>query len=75
MAQHFLCVKSGLKGDSWFWILDGEETVAIDTFTSMQHQIKSASPGKHVQSVIEVLRTKYRVDVYDSPELEGHEDT
>jgi hypothetical protein len=74
LPQHFLQVESGIQGDSWFWIHDGEEKVAINTFTSMKHQVKCVSPGKHVQRVIEALRAKYEVRVYDSPELEGHED-
>lgn len=74
VAQHFSRVDSGHQGDSWIWILDGGEKVAIDTFTSMKHQVKSATPGPHVQNVVDALRLQYRVKVYDPPELEGHED-
>ncbi len=74
IGERFSKVKSGLQGDSWIWILDGEEKVAIDTFTSMKHQIKSLKAGSHVQKVIEVLQLKYKVRVYDDPELEGHEE-
>lgn len=74
MAQNFSRVDSGHQGDSWIWILDGGEKVAVDTFTSMQHQVKSAAPGPHVQKVIDALRLKYPMHVYDPPELEGHED-
>ncbi len=48
--KHFSRVQSGLQGDSWIWIFDGEEKVAIDTFTSMKHQIKSAKAGAHVRN-------------------------
>lgn len=74
VAQHFPRVRSGHQGDSWIWILDGADKVAIDTFTSMQHQVKSASSGPHVQDVIDALRSKYRLKVYDPPDPEGHED-
>ena len=53
---------------------DGEVKVAIDTFSSMKHQVKSEKPGRHVQKVIEALQLKYKVKVYERPELEGHED-
>lgn len=74
IARHFSQVKSGLQGDSWIWILDGEEKVAIDTFTSMKHQIKSPKVGVHVRKVIETLLRQFEVKVYEEPELEGHED-
>ena len=74
IGAQFSLVKSGLQGDSWIWILDGEEKVAVDTFSSMKHQIKSQKDGQHVQNVIETLRLKYKVRVYETPELEGHED-
>jgi len=74
VGRHFSQVQSGLQGDSWIWILDGEEKVAIDTFTSMKHQIKSPKPGAHVQAVITTLLRKFQLRVYEEPELEGHED-
>jgi len=74
IGKHFSQVQSGLQGDSWIWILDGEERVAIDTFTSMKHQIKSPKAGLHVQRVIETLLSRFEVKVYEEPALEGHED-
>ena len=73
IGRHFLHVQSGLQGDSWIWILDGEEKVAIDTFTSMKHQIKSPKAGVHVQKVIETLLRQFEVKVYGEPAPEGHE--
>ena len=73
LARSFSNVKSGILNDSWFWIFDEGEKVAIDTFSSMKHQIKSAKPGPHVQRVIEVLSSKYKLNVYEEPVLEGHE--
>lgn len=74
VEQRFSQVQSGHQGDSWIWILDGGEKVAIDTFSSMKHQVKSAKAGPHVQRVIETLLLKYEVVVYEAPEWEGHED-
>jgi hypothetical protein len=73
VSTEFSNVDGGLQGDSWIWILDGEEKVAIDTFTSMRHQIKSPRAGSHVQKVIDLLRRNYALDVYDEPEWEAHE--
>jgi hypothetical protein len=74
LGAHFSKVQSGLQGDSWFWIFDGAEKVAIDTFSSMKHQVKSERPGPHVQAVVNALRTKYEVRVYEKPMPEPHED-
>ncbi|GHU29037.1 hypothetical protein AGMMS50256_12930 [Betaproteobacteria bacterium] len=73
VSKYFSDVEVGLQWDSYIWIKDGEEKVAIDTFTSMKHQIKSPKAGPHVQKVIATLRIKYKVKMYDEPELEGHE--
>ena len=73
VGKHFSQVQSGLQGDSWIRILDGEEKVAIDTFTSMKHQIKSPKAGAHVRKVIETLLREFEMKVYEEPELEGHE--
>ena len=67
VRRHFSEVQAGHQGDSWIWILDGGEKVAIDTFTSMTHQIKSAAPGAHVQSVVDTLRRQFDVKVYEQP--------
>lgn len=74
LSSHFSRVESGIQTDSWIWIFDGGEKVAIDTFSSMRHQVKSARAGSHVEQVICVLRLKYSLRVYPKPELEGHEE-
>jgi hypothetical protein len=74
LRNAFKSVEAGHQGDSWIWIVDGGDKVAIDTFSSMRHQVKSSSPGPHVQAVIDVLRQKYKLRIYDVPELEAHEE-
>ena len=73
LGAHFEDTKSGLQGDSWIWIREGEEKVEVDTFSSMQHQVKSATHGELVQRVIEVLMLKYDVQLHAAPELDAHE--
>lgn len=64
---HFSNVEAGLQSDSWTWIMDGDEKVAIDTFSSMKHQIKSYDAGPLVHRVIDALRAEYDVQVFDEP--------
>lgn len=74
ISAHFARVESGLQGDSWIWVFSGESKVAIDTFSSMKHQIKSDKAAPLVQQVIETIKRRYEVRVYETPELEGHEE-
>lgn len=74
LSSSFERLDSGLQSDSWFWIFDGDEKVAIDTFSSMKHQVKARNPGPLVKRVLAVLQVRYKVNVYPKPELEGHED-
>lgn len=67
-------VEGGLQGDSYSWIWIRDDKVAIDSFSSMTHQVKASRPGNHVEKVIEVLREKYALNVYADPEMEPHED-
>ena len=74
LSAHFSDVQHGLQGDSWIWILDSDVKVAVDTFSSMKHQVKSKKSGAHIQRVIAVLGYKFELRVYQTPELEGWED-
>ncbi len=74
LKSEFPDLQSGLQGDSWIWIVEGNEKVEIDSFSSMKHQIKSSSPqAKLVQRVIDTLSKGFCLEVYEKPLLEPHE--
>ena len=73
LESRFDRVQGGLQCDSWIWIHFGHDKVAVDTFTSMNHEVKSATHGKHVGEVMRALQEKYQVEVYPEPETEAHE--
>ena len=73
LKQRFSKVEEGIQCDSWIWIWFGDRKVAVDTFTSMTHEVKSEMAGAHVTEVIEFLKKNYSLEVYDEPELEPHE--
>lgn len=74
IEEEFPNVESGLQGDSWIWVSEGSEKVAIDTFTSMQHQIKSSDKDSPLtKKVIAALASKYPVIINATPEYEPHE--
>ena len=73
LKANFATVESGHQCDSWIWVLDGEEKVAIDSFSSMKHQLKSVAAGAHVQNVISLLAGQYKLKIKSPPKSEGHE--
>jgi len=73
MLEHFTDVTSGLQPDSWIWVRDNEELVKIDTFTSKNHQVKSPMAGALIRKVIDVLKLRFQVKMFDPIELEEHE--
>ncbi len=75
LKTEFAEIESGHQGDSWIWVFDGDEKVAIDTFSSMKHQIKSDKPDSSLlQIVIEAIQKKYQLTVFPQAELEAHEE-
>ncbi|MDC1287623.1 hypothetical protein N8198_07045 [Gammaproteobacteria bacterium] len=75
LKSKFPDIQHGLQGDSWIWIFEGDEKVAIDSFSSMKHQIKSESSDSDlIEQVIATLSERYKLAIYDDPELEPHED-
>ena len=74
LKQEFLSIEHGLQGDSWIWITENNDKVAIDTFSSMNHQIKTSNNKSTLAiKIIDRISTKYKLRIYDIPELESHE--
>lgn len=74
LEREFEKTEEGLQGDSYVWVFEGNEKVAVDTFTAMQHEVKC--PDKDsllVAKVIEALKKEFDVATYQQPELEPHE--
>ena len=75
LQSKFPDIEHGLQGDSWVWIFAGDEKVAVDTFSSMKHQVKSEQwNGGLVRQVIATLSERYKLTEFDEPEFEPHED-
>lgn len=68
LSAEFPDVQSGLQGDSWIWVVEGGEKVAVDTFSSMKHEVKAdAADSTLAKKVIQTLSRKYDVLVYETP--------
>jgi len=40
LGEHFENIQSGTQGDNWIWIHLGEDRIEIDSFYSMELEIK-----------------------------------
>lgn len=75
IEQHYSSVESGVQGDAWIWININNERIALDTFTSMQFQIKSNSEaGILVEELLTKLKKGFKLKIYETPEPEAHDD-
>lgn len=70
IKTHFSDVKSGVQGDVYIWIRQGEEKVSVDTFSAMQFEIKSDKKSALLQAVIDTIQKKYPVRLCDIPEIQ-----
>lgn len=71
LTSSFRNIEHGHQGDSWIWIFENEEKVAIDTFSSMKHEVKSEVPSSTLaKKVIETLSRKYQVVIHPEPKIE-----
>ena len=74
LAAEFADVEDGLQGDSWIGINENGEKVSVDSFTSMQHEVKAANKNSALAPrVIKVLERFYNVTVHVPPQPEAHE--
>lgn len=74
LRKEFQEIEDGLQGDSYVWVFEENEKVAVDTFTAMQHEIKCANKTSPlVHRVITALKNEFDVIVYEEPEFEAHE--
>ncbi len=74
ITETYSNVESGVQGDAYIWIFLNDEKVALDTFSSMQFQVKAGrNGGVLVESVINYLKKKYSISAYNPPLFDPHE--
>ncbi|MFT3890293.1 MAG: hypothetical protein QM730_01555 [Anaerolineales bacterium] len=72
LMAHFENIQYGSQGDDWIWIhLDGDEKIEIDSFFSMELEVK----GKYqylpiIQQILQMLISELILQVFDPPKLD-----
>ena len=75
LQEAFPDLQSGHQGDSWIWVGDEDNRVSIDTFYSMTHQVKAASPDNALLGlVLNRLQSSFELEIFENPQAEPHED-
>ena len=72
LTEQFKDIQSGRQGDDWIWIhLDDDDKIEIDSFFSMQLEVKGKY--KHYQIAKQVLQNiekNWIIQVFDPPKID-----
>lgn len=71
LMKHFERIESGRQGDDWIWIHLAGDKIEIDSFFSMQLEVK----GKHehismVRQIIQELKDDWILQIFDPPKID-----
>ena len=71
LQSHFEHVEHGRQGDDWIWIHLGDEKIEIDSFFSMNLEIKGKLGHLPVvRQILAQLQTEFILKVFDPPKLD-----
>ena len=71
LLKHFEIIQSGRQGDDWIWIHFGEDKIEIDSFFSMDLEVK----GKYKQQaiatqILQKLENDWILQIFDPPKID-----
>lgn len=71
LTEQFKNIQSGRQGDDWIWIHLGEDRIEIDSFYSMELEVK----GKYkyisvAKQIIQYMDGKWILQVFDPPKID-----
>jgi len=71
LTEHFENIQSGRQGDDWIWIHLDDDKIEIDSFYSMNLELK----GKYVlfsvaKQIIQKMEGNWIIQVFDPPKLD-----
>jgi len=71
LTERFKDIQSGRQGDDWIWIHVGDDKIEIDSFFSMQLEVK----GKYKQQatatqILQYLKDNWVIQVFDPPKID-----
>ena len=71
LTEHFENIQSGRQGDDWIWIHLDDDKIEIDSFYSMELEVK----GKYkyvtiARQIIRIMDNNWILQVFDPPKMD-----
>ena len=71
LSAHFADIESGSQGDDWIWIHLGEDKIEIDSFYSIELEVK----GKYkyltvAKQIIQNMNSEWILQSFDPPKID-----
>ncbi len=71
LTEHFENIQSGRQGDDWIWVHLGDDKIEIDSFYSMELEVK----GKYryieiAEQIIRRMKDNWILHVFDPPKMD-----
>ncbi|WLT40611.1 hypothetical protein NON20_25595 (plasmid) [Synechocystis sp. B12] len=71
LSDHFPCLEWGSQGDDWIWIYHRDYKLEIDSFSSMELEVKGPRKAYGlVQEILHLLPPSVFIDVFECPKLD-----
>jgi len=71
LSEHFKNIRSGRQGDDWIWIHLGEDRIEIDSFYSMELEVKGKR--KHYMAAMQAIQSldkSWILQIFDPPRID-----
>lgn len=71
LMNHIENLNYGRQGDDWIWIPIGDDKIEIDSFYSMNLEVKGKYEGlPFVRQILQELRDDWILRVFDPPKID-----
>lgn len=71
LMSHFENIEHGRQGDDWIWIPVGDDKIEIDSFYSMNLEVKGKCEHiLFVRQILQKLRDDWILRVFDPPKID-----
>lgn len=71
LQEQFETIEYGRQGDDWIWIHVGEDKIEIDSFYSMNLEVKGKSEYTPVvRQILQELKDDWILQVFDPPKID-----